>query len=154
MKKTLPFLLSLLSTLSFASDQHAVDHHGEKVTSAGIPGHSADVNRTIEVVMSDNMRFSPSQINVKAGETIRFSIKNTGQLKHEFIIGNAEDLKAHAKIMLTMPDMQHEDLNTVSLESEKIGIIIWTFIEAGSIDFACLRPGHWGAGMKGKINVK
>ncbi|MFQ3176585.1 MAG: putative cupredoxin-like copper-binding protein [Psychromonas sp.] len=83
MKKTLPLLLSLLSSLSFAGIQHAGDHNSEKVTSAGIPAYSVDVNRTIEVVMSDNMRFFPSQINVKAGETIRFSIKNTGQLKRQ-----------------------------------------------------------------------
>ncbi|HEY5716379.1 MAG TPA: cupredoxin domain-containing protein, partial [Psychromonas sp.] len=114
MAKTLPLLLSLLSGLSFAGGEHAGDHHSEKVTSAGIPGHSADVSRTIEVVMGDNMRFSPSQINVEAGETIRFSIKNTGQLKHEFVIGNAEELKAHAQMMLTMPDMQHQDSNMIS----------------------------------------
>jgi uncharacterized cupredoxin-like copper-binding protein len=57
-------------------------------------------------------------------------------------------------MMLTMPEMQDQDFNTVSLESGKMGILIWTFIEAGSIDFACLRPGHWDAGMKSKINVK
>ena len=155
MKNKLPLLLlSLLSSLSFAGGEHGGAHPSEKVGSAGIPGHSADVSRTIEVVMSDNMRFYPSQINVEVGETIRFSVKNTGQLKHEFVIGNTEELKAHAKMMRTMPDMQHQDPNTISLESGKTGSLIWTFVETGSVEFACLIAGHWEAGMKGTVSVK
>lgn len=155
MKKALPLLLlSLLPSISFAGGEHGGLHGGEKTVSAGVSGHSADVSRTIEVVMGDNMRFSPSQIKVAAGETIRFSVKNTGQLQHELVIGNTEALKAHAQMKRKMPDMQHRDPNTVSLESGKMGTLIWKFDQASSVDFACLIPGHWEAGMKGRVEVK
>jgi len=152
MKKTLALLLlSLLPSLSFTEEDH---HHHGKSASAGIPGHSTDVSRTIKVLMGDNMRFSPSIINVQAGETIRFSVKNTGQLQHEFVIGNTDELKAHAQMMRKMPDMRHQEANQLSLDSGEMGSIIWKFDQAGSVDFACLIPGHWEAGMKGKVRVK
>jgi len=155
MKKILPLLLlSLLPNLSFAGAGHGDEHGGEKTASAGVPGQSADINRTIEVVMGDNMHFSPSLIKVEAGETIRFSAKNTGQLQHEFVIGNAEELKTHGQMMRKMPEMQHQDSNMLSLESGEMGSLIWKFEQAGSVDFACLIPGHLEAGMKGKVNVR
>jgi uncharacterized cupredoxin-like copper-binding protein len=45
----------------------------------GKPGNPAKVDRTVEVSMDDNMRFTPASIGVKAGETIRFFVKNTGK---------------------------------------------------------------------------
>jgi uncharacterized cupredoxin-like copper-binding protein len=35
----------------------------------------------------------------------------------------------------------------------KTGGLIWTFNRAGEFDFACLIPGHYQAGMVGKISV-
>jgi len=35
----------------------------------------------------------------------------------------------------------------------KTGEIVWTFNRAGEFDFACLIPGHYDAGMVGKIKV-
>lgn len=151
MKKTLPILLlSLLPSLSFAGGNHG----DEKAISAGIPGHSNEVSRIVEVEMGDNMRFSPSQIKVKVGETIRFSVKNSGQLQHELVIGNTEELKEHAEKMGKMPNMQHQEPNTVSLEGGQTGDLIWKFDQARSVNFACLQPGHFEAGMKGKVEVR
>ena len=36
----------------------------------GAPGQAAQVTRTIEVVMNDQMRFVPASVEVKAGETV------------------------------------------------------------------------------------
>jgi uncharacterized cupredoxin-like copper-binding protein len=156
MKKTiLLLLLSLLPSLSFAGGDHNDDgDHHDSAMSVGMPGHSADVNRTIVVEMGDNMRFSPSQIKVEVGETIRFSVKNTGQLQHELTIGNTEELKEHAEEMSEKSGMQHQEPNMVSLKGGKTGDLIWKFDQAGSVNFACLEPGHFEAGMKGKVEVK
>lgn len=155
MKKLLTLLLlSFLPGLSFAAGEHAGDHGEGKALSTGTPGHSVDVSRTIKVEMDDNMRFSPTQITVKAGETIRFSVKNRGQLPHEFVIGNTSELKAHAQMMREMPDMQHHDAKMVNLNGGQTGALIWKFNQAGSVDFACLIAGHWEAGMKGEIAIK
>jgi Cu/Ag efflux protein CusF len=31
--------------------------------------------------------------------------------------------------------------------------VVWQFTKAGKVDFACLQPGHYEAGMKGSVTV-
>ena len=127
--------------------------HGEHAANLGEPGKAADATRTVEVKMSDAMRFEPSSIAVKKGETIRFLVSNDGKLKHEMVLGTAKELKEHAALMQKFPNMQHADPNMVSLEPGTRGEMVWHFTKAGKFDFACLQPGHMEAGMKGKIDV-
>jgi hypothetical protein len=37
--------------------------------------------------MADNMRFTPERIEVRQGETVKFVVRNTGKVMHEFVIG-------------------------------------------------------------------
>ena len=109
MKKILPvLLLSLLPSLSFAGGNHG-GHDDRKAASVGLPSYSADVSRTIEALMADNLRFSARQIKVNVGETIRFFVENSGKLQHELVIGDTELLQAHAQMMRKMPDLPHKD---------------------------------------------
>ena len=134
-----------------AHGDHAHEHqHGSAI---GLPGDAAKVSRTLEVVMSDTMRFTPEHITVKRGETIRFVIKNAGQLKHEFNLGSAADLKKHYAMMLKFPEMEHDDPNVASVEPGKSSEVVWKFTTAGTVAFACLYPGHYAAGMKGTVKV-
>ena len=103
--------------------------------------------------MGDTMRFSPSSVEVKRNETIRFVLKNEGKLKHEMVLGTIKELKEHAALMLKFPEMEHADPNQVSVETGKTGELLWQFTKAGTFDFACLRPGHYEAGMKGQVVV-
>ena len=41
----------------------------------------------------------------------------------------------------------------VHVAAGKSGEIVWTFNRAGEFDFACLIPGHFQAGMVGRIRV-
>jgi len=59
--------------------------------------------------MNDNMRFTPSAIQVTAGEKIMFVVTNKGALKHEFVLGTAKSLKDHAAMMIKFPNMEHEE---------------------------------------------
>jgi uncharacterized cupredoxin-like copper-binding protein len=103
--------------------------------------------------MQDTMRFVPATLRVKQGETIRLLVRNTGAVAHELVLGNIKDLQAHAKAMQKFPDMEHEEPNMLSLAPGAQGELLWHFTSAMTVDFACLRPGHYEAGMKGKINV-
>ena len=143
--------LSLISTGALADAGH-----GDKKedTTAGKPGDPSKATRTIEVTMSDTMRFTPSNLTVKRDETIKFTVKNAGKLKHEMVLGSAKELKEHAELMRKFPDMQHADPNQVTLDAGKTGEIVWQFTQAGNVDFACLQPGHFEAGMVGKVVVK
>lgn len=129
-------------------------HQSAGASAAGQAGDPAKVSRTIEVKMDDSMRFTPAKISVKAGETIRFFVKNTGKTHHEMVIGTAAELKEHAEMMRKMPDMQHNDANMLRLAAGQRGGLVWTFSQAGTVDFACLVPGHFEAGMKGQVAVE
>lgn len=125
------------------------DHSG-----AGQPGSEAKVNRTVVVTMDDNMRFDPSDVAVKQGETIRFKVRNQGKLRHEMMLGTAKEIAEHAKMMRAMPDMVHHDANAITLDAGQEGELLWQFTHKGTFDFACLEPGHFEAGMRGVVEVK
>ena len=131
-------------------DPADVGHEG----ALGRPGDPGKVTRNVEVEMNDAMRFNPENISVKRGETIRFIVRNTGKLKHEMVLGTIEELKQHAELMRKFPEMEHADPNQTSVEPGKTGELIWQFTNAGTFDFACLEPGHYEAGMVGKVQVE
>ena len=129
-------------------------------------GHAADLGepgdakargiRTVELKMSDRMRFEPATVTIRRGETIRFIVKNIGETKHEMVLGSREELIEHAKVMVKFPEMEHDDPNALAVEPGKTGTLVWKFTKAGDWDigFACLLPGHFEAGMKGRIVVR
>jgi uncharacterized cupredoxin-like copper-binding protein len=140
---------------------HGDEHHGKKeehhadghAAVLGKPGDPGKVTSTIEVEMNDAMRFRPDSIQVERGETIRFVVRNTGKVKHEMVLGTIKELKEHAEMMRKSPEMEHADPNQVSVEPGKTGELLWQFTNDGTFDFACLVPGHFEAGMVGKIRV-
>jgi uncharacterized cupredoxin-like copper-binding protein len=70
------------------------------------------------------------------------------------VLGTAKELREHAELMKKFPEMEHADPNQVSLDAGKSGELVWRFTRAGTFDFACLQPGHFDAGMRGKIAVR
>lgn len=170
MKKALSILaLSALSGLAPATPQHG-DHSthgmmhgmsGQHMSSMGHsamigqPGDPSRITRTIEIDMDDRMRFTPSKIQVEKGETIRFAIRNSGKLPHEMVIGTLDELLAHAEEMRNMPHAgPHDEPNMLTLEAGGQGDLLWHFDQTGTVDFACLIPGHHEAGMAGRILVE
>ncbi|MGE0116254.1 MAG: plastocyanin/azurin family copper-binding protein [Steroidobacteraceae bacterium] len=156
--KTL-FVTALLaaSTASFA---HGEKEHAKGATPMkmeqkewGIGGHSNAVKRTVEIRMTDNMRFTPDLIEVKQGETIRFVHVNNGKVMHEFVLGTKKELDEHAAAMKKFPGMEHDEPYMAHVGPGKKGEIVWNFNKVGEFDFACLLPGHYEAGMVGKIKV-
>ena len=158
-----------LSSPVWAAPAHTYDF--------GQPAPAAKATRSIEVVLND-MSFDPKAIQVKAGETVRFVLVNKGQLLHEFNLGDVamhaehqkEMLKMQASGMLTatgmgkmdhaamghgdMGGMKHDDPNSVLVEPGKTAELTWTFTKATGLEFACNIPGHYQAGMVGKLTVE
>ena len=112
------------------------------------------MRRAPSLVMADSMRFTPANITTKKGETIRFVVTNSGKIKHEMVLGTPEMLKEHYAMMMKMPGMEHAEPNQVTVEPGRTGQILWRFIKAGQVEFACLQPGHLEAGMKGSVSVR
>ena len=76
-----------------------------------------------------------------------------GKVKHELVLGTEKELKEHYEVMKKFPEMEHADANLVTVAPGKTGAVIWRFTKAGKVDFACLQPGHYDAGMKGAVAV-
>lgn len=150
--------------------------HGHK-PAFGAPGKAADVKRTVTIVMKDNNYDHPT-ISVRAGETVRFIVKNEGELLHEFNIGSPETHAGHQKEMMAMMEMgmltptgidqekmkmdhsgmspetknmKHDDPNSVLVEPGKTAELIWKFAKPMKLEFACNVPGHYQAGMVGEF---
>lgn len=123
-------------------------------TDWGIGGEAAEVTRTIEVDMTDDMRFTPNRIDVKLGETVRIVAVNRGQVLHEIVIGSAQELAHHAELMKKHPNMAHDEPYMAHVDPGQKGDIVWVFNRPGTFEFACLIPGHFEAGMTGTIVVQ
>ncbi len=154
---------------------HAHAGHDPALAPVGEPGIPKNVKRTIALEMYDNY-FEPSAITVAPGETIRFTIVNKGALLHEFNIGTPAMHDRHQKEMQMMLDhgmitptkinegMMSMDMpgmemhltypNAVVVEPGKSAQIIWKFGPDAALEFACDVPGHYEAGMVGKISHK
>ena len=162
MKKIL-LLLLLLPNIALAGSMKMI----------GEPGQLNEVNRTIEIKMFDNY-YEPNQIDIKKGETVKFVVKNMGELVHEFNIATKEMHIKHQPEMLKMVAMEillgdkidmkkmkeaaksdhsmaHSHSNSVLLEPNNIGELIWKFSTDASLEAACNVPGHYQSGMVAKI---
>ena len=130
---------------------HEKHDHGSY--SAGEPGNPRKPSRTITVAMSE-MEFTPSRIDVKRGEQIRFVIRNAGKEDHEFLLATTEDNLKHADAMKKNPHMEHDEPNGVRLAPNQSAELLWKFTRAGLFEYSCLIPDHRDYGMIGRITVK
>jgi len=160
------------ATHVWASGTHSKAHAAKAVI--GEAGNTKDVSRVIEIDMIDSA-YAPMSIKVREGETVRFIVKNSGELMHEFAIGTTAMHAGHQKEMMAMMErgvleadrinrekmkmgngktMEHKDPNSVLLEPGKSGEVIWKFAKAVDIEFACNVPGHYESGMRGSFGFE
>lgn len=147
---------SLLAGAAAAHDAKS-EHHGHAAASEAPYGRSADqaqAKRTIAIDMSDQLRFTPAQVSVQKGEVVRFVVKNSGKLMHEFVLGTLPELKEHAQMMQKDPGMAHDAPHMAHVAPGKSRSITWQFTESGEFYYGCLVPGHFEAGMLGKVVVR
>ena len=151
---------ALMGVLQGAAAHEGEDHSKKKAGPVkkeqkawGIAGDATVAKRTVELVMTDNMRFTPNKIEVRQGETVKFVVKNGGKMLHEMVIGNKKELDEHAALMMKFPTMEHDEPYMIHVAPGEVGELVWTFNRSGDFDFACLIAGHYQAGMVGKIKV-
>ena len=139
----------------------------------GEKGKLSEVNRVIEIKMYDNF-YEPNEIKIKKGETIKFKVYNFGELVHEFniatkkmhlkhqpemmklvaneiLLGDRIDKKKMKEMAKKDHSMSHSHSNSVLLEPNKEGEIIWKFNTEAKLEAACNIPGHYETGMIAKI---
>jgi len=156
MQRLLRSLLVGAALGAFAGIAAAQGHagHGSAETAFGQKGDPKKVSRTIDLDLSDAMRFAPAELSVKQGETVRFRLKNSGKVMHEMVLGTMQDLKSHAATMRNEPGMDHHgEAGMVHVAPGKTASLVWQFTNPGEFHYACLVPGHFEAGMVGNIRV-
>lgn len=140
-------------------DEHTEDEAPhEEMFAFGEPAEAADADRVIEVQANDDFTFAPAEIAVTAGETITFVITNTGNLPHDFTLGDEATQDAHEAEMAEMAgmpadEMAHGDPNAVVIAAGETAELTWHFSESGTFLMGCHQPGHYAAGMKGIVQV-
>ena len=132
--------------------------HSHRSFAAGAPGDPKKPARTVEVVMKESedgkMIYVPDRVEAKRGEQIRFVLRNAGKVDHEFMLDSGANNAKHKVEMQNNPDMEHDDPNGKRLAPGQTGELVWRFGKAGTFEFACLIPGHYEAGMRGRAMVK
>lgn len=133
---------------------HAYDASKAEDTTFGREGDPKEIVRTIQLDMADEMRFAPSDVTITRGQTERFAARHSGKVLHEMARGTADALKAHAERMKKFPEMEQPDPNMTHVKPGAAGPIVWRLHQTGAYQFACLHPGHFEAGMVGKVTAK
>ena len=109
--------------------------------------------RTVVVTMHHS-RFEPSVVRVEPGERVRFVLRNTDPIDHEFILGDAATQRRHERGR----DRHHhgEVPGERSVPAGLEAATTYTF-PAGTagqvLEFACHLPGHYAYGMRGTVRV-
>jgi uncharacterized cupredoxin-like copper-binding protein len=152
------FTLGVGGAFAHGNEEHAAarkfDASKVEPTAFGQEGNPKKVTKTVQVDMTDAMRFTPSDVTVKRGETVKFVVHNGGKVLHEMVLGTKEAIAEHAELMKKFPEMEHADANMAHVKPGKSGEMVWQFTKSGEFKFACLQPGHFEAGMVGRVVVK
>lgn len=118
---------------------------------AAQPGGAAP--REIRIEMDDTMRFTPSAIELTAGEPVRLVVVNRGKLRHELVLGTEEELAEHAREMKTASAHHHHGDNAIQVDPGQTRTLTRVFDRSVSLGMACFEPGHFEAGMRGTLKV-
>ncbi len=138
-------------------------------------GEGARTEFTIELT---EFAYEPSDVTLPAGETVTLTLKNTGTIPHEFMLGTSpqedggygEDLLSELEVevvggngYVTEGLGDHDDGAGPSdhgamIQVEPGGEITLKLTipsdAAGSYEMGCFLPGHYEAGMKGTVTIE
>jgi uncharacterized cupredoxin-like copper-binding protein len=140
-----------------AHHQGSGHDHGQQhanTSPVGQPAEGTKATKTVKVTTKDTMRYDFDKLPpLKHGDIVKFIVTNEGKIAHEFSIGDEKEQKAHREMMRKMPNMVHEDGNTVTVGPGETRTLTWQFKGGSEAVFACNIPGHFEAGMVARMKV-
>jgi azurin len=124
--------------------------------------------RTVEISANDQMKFSITTIEAKAGEQLKVVFTNNGTLPkeamgHNWVLLKAgTDAAAFSAAAITAKDTDYIPASmkdsiiahTALLGPKKSEEVTFTVPAAGEYPFLCSFPAHFAVGMKGTLIVK
>ena len=107
--------------------------------------------RTVVVTMHHS-RFEPATLRAAPGERVRFVLRNTDPIDHEFILGDDDVQRRHEQ---GRERQHHGDVpGERSVPAGQEAVTTYTFPPGGRVlEFACHLPGHYAYGMHGTVRV-
>ena len=95
--------------------------------------------------------FAPDSLDVDPGESVRFVIRNTDPIDHEFILGDEHVQLVHEE----GTEAHHAPRpGEVSVPAGETVVTTYTFPEnPGELIFGCHLPGHYDFGMRGTVTI-
>jgi azurin len=132
-----------------------------------IGGSVAAQPRTVELVATDDMKFSATSIEARAGETLRIVVRTSGQMAkiamaHNFVLlqpgtdpaSFANEGAMHRGSDFIAPGLAGRVISKTPMAGagETVDVTL-TAPGAGSYPFVCTFPGHAVAGMQGTLVV-
>ncbi|MDZ7689627.1 MAG: plastocyanin/azurin family copper-binding protein [Balneolaceae bacterium] len=130
---------------------------------------TALAQRTIEMIGTDNMKFSVTTIEAEAGEEITIQLTTKSQIPKSAMAHNVvivdKDADVDAFAMASMqardndyiaPDYKDQIVAATGLAGggETVEVTFTVPQEPGEYEYICTFPGHYQAGMKGVLTVK
>jgi uncharacterized cupredoxin-like copper-binding protein len=109
--------------------------------------------RTVVVTMRHS-RFEPAAVRVDPGKRVRFVLRNTDPIDHEFILGDDAVQRRHEE---GRERHHHGDVpGERSVPAGQEAATTYAFPagpEGRLLEFACHLPGHYAYGMHGTVRV-
>ncbi len=124
---------------------------------------SASGTRTIEIEMRD-IEFSPDEVQVEAGETVRFVFHNRGAVVHDAFIGD-EGAQDEHEMEMHNADASDSDSGIdhgggggareggITVEPGETGEFTRTFRGGDELLIGCHQASHYEAGMLVTVNM-
>ena len=130
---------------------------------------TAIAQRTIDIVGTDNMKFSVTSIEAEAGEQITIKLTTKSQIPkmamahNVVVIDNQADVSAVAQASMKAkyndyiaPEYKDKIVAATGLAGggETVEVTFTVPEEPGEYEYICSFPGHFQAGMKGVLTVR
>jgi uncharacterized cupredoxin-like copper-binding protein len=123
------------------------------VRATGARPDEAGPDRTVVVTMRHS-RFEPAAVRVDPGERVRFVLRNTDPIDHEFILGDDAVQRRHEQ---GRERQHHGDVpGERSVPAGQEAATTYAFpaaLDGRVLAFACHLPGHYAYGMHGTVRV-
>jgi uncharacterized cupredoxin-like copper-binding protein len=117
----------------------------------GVHRAGADPGVRTVVVTMHHSRFQAAAITVAPGSTVRFVLRNTDPIDHEFILGGKAVHELHER----GTQRSHNAPGEISVPAgqERSTTVSFNLAAPGALEYACHLPGHYAYGMRGLVRV-
>jgi uncharacterized cupredoxin-like copper-binding protein len=106
------------------------------------------------VMTMHHSRFEPSTMRVAPGQRVRFVLRNTDPIDHEFILGDDAVQRRHEQGRERHHHGEVPGERSVAAGQEATTTYTFAAGQAGrTLEFACHLPGHYAYGMHGTVRV-